>query len=642
MLSSLIDVPTLGPLINTAPPQPDESAAASQSLLDAIQEPLASMDTQEDLMVFTPPSSPTYSHSLPVSPTMIQGCAVDPIVRPATANPVGREAVVVQGMRNGAVDHEAMLFRDPLHKYEYPPPMNGGSAPPPRQNRAAEFEPLPSLSAMLARPVDIPAPRPGPPPSPVITFSGCNVVITNLPGDVTPHFVLQRIRGGNVSNCCLTKFKGKGMAGEETIAVVTFEAPRAAEQYVELLRGEQAPGVWKWSTAAGGNVTAEVKRYAQLPRAPHTDLASIPLEQPKLWKLVPPSRCLVVAPCASEKLETIWTDLDLPRLLSLQHYRAQVEDVWFDGYERDELGAVVSGALHIRFTSTRMAVDTKNRVSRKPWAVVRPGRPWSAEDPLQFEADPCSLGLATLGEGLIGSHEGYEYLRKDHLPLLELSDMGKLSRVLQDWRARDAAAKGRGRPAAAAPVQAAAGPPPVGSRGLAPFEVILTARRRDRALERGTNDGSSRSPALGDHQSQRLPPSSQDYLEDAPSNIRAQIAAFLSTPPSPSVLGGPALPGSTVEDDNDRNYDADDEMDTKEFEPEPEPVPEAPKYPNYSRQAWGPGSGATTYHWRVSMAEYRAMSEEQWKAFGTCFYVPPEGFNTPQTATARRVLTHWD
>lgn len=690
---------TFGPIINTLQLQPENASNASQSLVSITQDPHAGIDTQEDLIVFTPPSSPVLPESLLASPIVIQGCIEEQIVRlPATSN----SAIVPACMSGETGDREAMLFQDIPQRHHYPPPISGGLAPPTRQNRTSEIDRLPCLPAMLAKPIDAgigSAPRLDDDPTapPVFTSNGRNIVIANLPVDVTPLFVLQRIRGGNVTNCCLTKFKGKGTAQEEMIAVVTFETARAAEQYVELLRTEHASsGVWAWSTAAAAVddededdedddaqaviMTAQVERYTQLPRIPHTDLSSLPLAYPPAppRECAPPTRCLVVVPCASEELETIWRDLDLPRLLSLPYYRAQVEDIWLDGYERDELGVVAAGALHIRFTSTRLAVDTKSRVAGRRWAVVEPGRPWSAEDPLQFEADPCATGLTTM-EKSVGGRLGYEYLEKGHLALLALSDMDKISQVFHDWRAQNAAAKNRDRPVPhphvvpAAPDPDQSPCPPECARVLSPFEKHLVARLRHHGHEFAVRFGirSSATANLVGHtrallgsspntnhselsrdcpegstspQAQLVPViDPRDYLVDAPWNIRVQTATFLSThPPSSSDCPGPIPSVSPLETgtETERDHDADDEMETEEAKPQP--AADASKYLDYNHEAWGPGSGATTHCWCVSMAEYTAMSEEQWRAFGTCFYRAPEGFDAPETATARRIYTRWD
>ncbi|ROV96554.1 hypothetical protein VMCG_07811 [Cytospora schulzeri] len=50
--------------------------------------------------------------------------------------------------------------------------------------------------------------------------------------------------------------------------------------------------------------------------------------------------------------------------------------------------------------------------------------------------------------------------------------------------------------------------------------------------------------------------------------------------------------------------------------------------PNYSRENWASGRGPEDVFWTVSLEEFRAMDDDQWKAFGTSFYIPPPGYNT--------------
>lgn len=71
--------------------------------------------------------------------------------------------------------------------------------------------------------------------------------------------------------------------------------------------------------------------------------------------------------------------------------------------------------------------------------------------------------------------------------------------------------------------------------------------------------------------------------------------------------------------------------------PEAEPKASSKYLDLKQQQPWGPGSGAQSHYWTVSMEEYRSMSERQWAAFGTVFYTPPDGFNT-----AEKHIVQWD
>ncbi|KAK7730577.1 hypothetical protein SLS53_008967 [Cytospora paraplurivora] len=50
--------------------------------------------------------------------------------------------------------------------------------------------------------------------------------------------------------------------------------------------------------------------------------------------------------------------------------------------------------------------------------------------------------------------------------------------------------------------------------------------------------------------------------------------------------------------------------------------------PDYSHQKWNGGRRPEDVFWTVSLEEFKAMNDDQWKAFGTSFYIPPAGFNT--------------
>lgn len=540
----LIDAPMIAPLLVDKSDDPDKNCDTSQPVPKTSGTQLLSEPNfEEDLMVFTPESSLQLAKSLPASPK-VDGCWTGELVtRPGTGNPVGREEVITAGLREH-IDYEAMLFHRPAQAHLSP----SGPAIGTRAFASSSFQ------NREARPY---APSGGSQPSalarhdeafasyPLFTSQGRNAVITRLPPDVTKTFILQRIRGGKVANCCLTKFKGKNMVDEETIAVVTFEDSHSAEDYVNFLRGGQAQNVWKWNAAAANAddhgaeyKSANVMRYVKMPEDPLTGLSSISVgyQHPQI---PPATRCLVLSPCPVNKLQRTWNDFDLPRLLSSHHYRTQIEDIWYDGYERNTAGKIASGALHIRYASIQMAVDAKNRVMRKPWAVAPPGNPPRTEHPLRYESDPCDSALTALADP-VADHEGYQYLRGENLSLLSLNDTGLLSVFLEDLRAQLAAT---------------------------------------------TDEGTAASAAGGNDEGNAYAAANED-ARAADSNTTQQRRCW--------------------------------------------------------GENWGPGSGATSYYWKVSMDEFLAMDDDQWMAFETCFYVPPEGFNTPETATAERVSVHWD
>ncbi|KUI66904.1 hypothetical protein VM1G_02232 [Cytospora mali] len=50
--------------------------------------------------------------------------------------------------------------------------------------------------------------------------------------------------------------------------------------------------------------------------------------------------------------------------------------------------------------------------------------------------------------------------------------------------------------------------------------------------------------------------------------------------------------------------------------------------PDYSRENWDSGRRPEDVFWTISLEEFQAMDENQWKVFGTSFYIPPPGFNS--------------
>lgn len=52
------------------------------------------------------------------------------------------------------------------------------------------------------------------------------------------------------------------------------------------------------------------------------------------------------------------------------------------------------------------------------------------------------------------------------------------------------------------------------------------------------------------------------------------------------------------------------------------------RLPNYTRADTHPSSQQNLVSWSCNIEEFMAMSDDQWMAFGTVFYVPPSGFDT--------------
>lgn len=520
----------------------------------------ASTRDEEDLMIFTPPGSPK--------------CHL-PSARLPVVNHSGQTGLSNNLNYNKAqvVDHEARLFRDPLRQCRSSPSTSGTSSPKTPVNR---------INKIFVRPSSL-----------NFVSNGCNVVVTNLPLDASSWFVLQRVRGGNVANCILTEFKDRGTDEKQRIAVVQFETAGAAEQYVSTLADDKTAHVWTWSTNAGDSesqtkASCQLTQYKYLPRATNTDLSMIPLDYPSEPPSTSPTRCLVITSCLVENLATIWADLHLPRLLLLPYYRSQIEDIWFDNLKKDELDVVVSGTLHIRFTSVRMAIDAFKRVARKPWAIMRLNRPHSPGDPLQFEPDPCALEVTTL-HSPIGSHPGYEYLRKEHLPLLALQDEGKLGQMFENWSADKA-----------------------------------TGNTVDTAAPKDTSPGSPLATSTAQ----------KDHVE---AKAAAELQAISSNLRQTTSLR-PSMTASVIDIRTHHNLDSFSNRnsapeafttDSRAFKTHQPPVDPA-------TDVRAAGLGSTSRISSVSMAEYLAMSEEQWMAFGTESYSPPEGFDTPEFATIKK------
>lgn len=580
---------------------------------------------------------------------------------------------------------EAALFYQPPYRApdlpNYASGMSESSAPPQQLDRQHAEQIVGPHAA-----VDSP-----PPARPTFTSVGQNVIIKNLPSWVTAHDVLKRVCGGAVKRCCLTKFKPANKAEMETLAVVMFKDPNAAERYTKAFSRDSArrssQSVWELSVDSrikgrkepmAGTQSAWIEHFTKVN---HHLLVTHPTEV--VLKPLPikgirfaPTRCLVVKHCSCRDLRAIWKDFGFDNLTNNVYHRSQIEDIWFDNYKRDGHDLVVSGDLHMRFTSIDGATNAKESVERKAWARADDDDPFT-EDPLRFETDPCEEPLSTLDSPL-DCHPGYLYLEgQKHLPLLCLSDWGSAIQVLEDWH--------KAKRTATAP------PPPISmpssvstsaSSVLDPGEPVMSPiyEKMRQALQQYSIDlrrsnprhrrslpaishpnnafrlgsdptdkqattGSSCLAVSGGAQkpwSRAIDPG--NYLTDAPFNIRVQAAVFLSSC-SPSLVHGfldsSSSPGPSPSSADTHNAGEDS---TPGPDPEPEPTtPPAPepRKPNYARKGWGPGSVAKSHFWAVSVQELRAMSDEQWKAFGTVFYVPPAGFDTEETSTAEKHVTDW-
>lgn len=392
---------------------------------------------EEDLIIFSPRPK-----SLPTSPDTKGSLAEGVRPRPTTADPALKSTNPLVDSQEIIARYKTQIIDNPTHKHQYPPPISGGHFLSSHPNHSpvvpVEFA-GPAIPAVPADPASAavymaPAHMHTSLPSPSgrsFTSCGRNVVISNLPDTIATRDVLKRIRGGKVLNCSLAKFRIKGMVEPEVVAVVTFRSGGAAEKYARAFDAEGAQNTWKFSSSVkedgswAGIVTAHVNRYTQLPQAPFTALSQIQLDpQPPIEdNNIVPTRCLVVETFKFESLRNIWRDFDFFRLLSTPWYRSQVEDIWLDHYVRDSKHQIVSGRLHIRFTSIATATQTKSRVEKRSWAST-----------LRFETDPCEYELASLEEP-VDCHPGYQYLHDPlHLPMLWLFDHELLMLIWQDWR----------------------------------------------------------------------------------------------------------------------------------------------------------------------------------------------------------------
>lgn len=108
-----------------------------------------------------------------------------------------------------------------------------------------------------------------------------------------------------------------------------------------------------------------------------------------------------------------------------------------------------------------------------------------------------------------------------------------------------------------------------------------------------------------------------------------------ATPNDDSVTESPDEMSTPLEGQDDSNH-GEHEKNVAPLGREAEPTASS-KYIDLNHQPWGPGSGAQSHYWSVSMAEYRSMSERQWAAFGTVFYIPSAGFST-----AEKHIVQWD
>ncbi|KUI60940.1 hypothetical protein VP1G_08157 [Cytospora mali] len=108
-----------------------------------------------------------------------------------------------------------------------------------------------------------------------------------------------------------------------------------------------------------------------------------------------------------------------------------------------------------------------------------------------------------------------------------------------------------------------------------------------------------------------------------------------STPSTPSFLSHAGSRPSTGSDHSNHNTargsNAAQLDDTHQSKNTPDAVNDttSPKVdPDYSHENWDSGRRPEDVFWTISLEEFQAMDDDQWKVFGTSFYIPPPGFNT--------------
>lgn len=489
-----------------------------------------------------------------------------------------------------------------------------------------------------------------------------SVIISNLPHNLNIRDILCRVRGGPVANCFLST--GPGLSGqEERYAIFTFENSKDAANYVAFLHDPAAKSVWTFPSHANGKDEDKVAKIHY-----HTDLAALGLRfdtdptdlplAPWAHEAIPgATRCLVVKACPLSMIERVFRDFRLlPLLLRAPNFRSQMEDIWLDNFVRDNVHGRSSFAdLHIWFTNVNAAIAAMYSVRLTDRCGL------SAK--LRCEPDHCAREVATLVQPVEEGHPGHRWHSYGNISLLTLFDHGMLDRVFQDWRrvptVHNISPK-MSHPASSERANttvrdklnavtfnhnactisdlsqvASDMSSPVSPEVLSPIQQSLASTPHPEptspsVLYDAAFEAHKISPTSHDIATTfQIPVNAIDFLGESQAKeppIEVVETTFRSADDTSGEDISHESSGSGSSSGSDVGMSKR-EHETGSTTPEQQQQQEQ-RLPNYTRADTHPSSQQNLVSWSCNIEEFMAMSDDQWMAFGTVFYVPPSGFDT--------------
>lgn len=477
---------------------------------------------------------------------------------------------------------------------------------------------------------------------PPVNSPGCVVTIHNLPDDISIQDVLARVRGGEIRTATLVNLKNA------MCAVITFKEARSAQLFVhasESFNGE----IW---TFRGEGEDSEPTR-AQIVYVPifntgklFNDPVNIPLEPRFSMELDLATRCIAITKCSFELIEEIWNTFRLTEKLRSPHYANQFEDIWLDDFERGRGGRIEYATLHIWYTNTNMAAGARQRAFGRPWAVN-----------MQFEADPCNDSPFVLFFRP-NNDAGFAWHSNPNHSLLNVYRAGCIGELFRTWSEISEAVRGVYK----TPSQSQ------GQAKLLPSED-MAARREAALLDGGFDPVTLMSMGSQDYDSddegcRGLPrldtrmiktiratthktalPSRTACLTVLETLASRAPSTYIYSPGTSTVMSSveTALEDETAYPDGilqnigevacvesvsspgSQSDENDDSQISARSDPEKDLAHASEKSKDLRKVLT-----ESTHWYTVSLAEFLACNEQQHKAMGTIFYVPPEGHNSLQ------------
>lgn len=473
-----------------------------------------------------------------------------------------------------------------------------------------------------------------------ISPTGCVVTIHNLPYDISMRDVLARVSGGEVRTATLLKVRNA------MCAVITFKEARSAQLFVHASRSFNEE---IWTFSGQRREAAFVKAHIAYAPALDTsrlfnDPASIPMEPRFSMAIDLATRCLAITNCSFELIQEIWGNLSLSEHLCFPHYTNQFEDIWLDGFQRGRTGRVESATLHIWYTNTNMALGAKHRLA---------GRSWSKS--IQFEADPCDDTPAVLFFRP-SDDAGFAWHSNPNHSLLNVFRAGCISELFQAWREITCIVD----TARIAPPQSKRVPRVLPCENMA---TLCEAAQENGGFDPVTLLSMSSQDYDSDDEGGRAPPRIDTRkIHSQKANTRKEVlpsrTAYLtileklaaSAPPTYDYSPGTCTAMSTIDlepvDETEypdcalggfakemcSNSNTPPDVQRRDADEEKDPTwSDSKKTKKSSEENFAGMSEAfkePTYWYTVSLAEFLACNEQQHRAMGTLFYVPPAGHSS--------------